>query len=90
MTTTRYTAIISKNPNFFGDVHVARASLARTDVDRVDVEADTLDDVFAMLNHGSGREMPGYRGRSLSVGDVVIDRVDGKTYMVAPFGWEEI
>lgn len=78
MTTTRYTAIISKNPNFFGDLDAARNSLTNASVDeRVDVaEARTLDDVFAMLNHGSGREMPGYCGRSLSVGMAISLRID--------------
>jgi hypothetical protein len=55
----------------------------------VQVEAENLDDVYAQLNHGSGVELKGYHGRSLSVGDVVVPST-GPAMMCASFGWEVI
>jgi hypothetical protein len=50
-----------------------------------------LEDVFAEMNgHGpSGRFPDGYRGRSLSVGDVVWDPA-GQGWLCAAAGWQEL
>lgn len=49
---------------------------------------DAADELFVRLNHGSGREEPGYRGRSLSVGDVV--EIDGFALRCMPVGWQRV
>ena len=89
----KYTAIILAEPNFAGDplTSLRRTSRATSFLDytRVPLDAEDLDDVFAQLNHGSGRELAGYRGRSLSVGDLVIDP-DGRVFMCAANGWEQL
>lgn len=51
----------------------------------------TLEDVFAMFNHGSGRECPGFVRsgiRSLSVGDFV--QIDGNWWQCKSIGWEMV
>ena len=50
-----------------------------------DVDARGLEDIFYIFN----MEHPaGYRGRSLSVSDVV--EINGKHYFCDSFGWEQI
>lgn len=47
--------------------------------------------VFARLNHGSGSELPGYKGRSMSVGDTVevpVAEDRTATLRCAGLGWE--
>lgn len=63
---------------------------------RVEVEVGDLRNeqaaelVFCRLNHGSGQELEGYRGRSMSVDDCVEVPTEGEgTLMLrcAPTGW---
>lgn len=54
--------------------------------DRVEVEAECVEHVFQRLNHGSGDEMPGYTGRSFSVGDAVVDG-EGSVHLCLATGW---
>jgi len=58
----------------------------RDDTDVVQVQAENLEHVFALLNHGSGQELDGYMGRSLSVGDFVVDST-GRAWLCDSFGW---
>ena len=63
-------------------------ALDRSSYDEVfsgDVPCDSLEDVYYMFN----MEHPaGYRGRSLSVSDVV--EIDGVFYFCDSFGWKRI
>lgn len=65
-----FTAYVLRRPNFSGDVTTSLQRLAEGAV-AVPLEAEDLEHVFAQLNHDSGCTLPGYAGRSLSVGDVV-------------------
>jgi hypothetical protein len=84
-----YTAYLPRNGNFSKDIVVAQKAVQGLFADVVVLEAANLEDVYDQLNHGSGRELEGYRGRSLSVGDVVV-KPDGKLMMVDSCGWMEI
>lgn len=59
---------------------------------RFEVSEDTtLEDVFAMFNHGSGRECLQFvqaRIRSLSVGDFV--QIDGNWWQCKSISWEMV
>lgn len=90
-TMTKYIAYLPRFGNFSKDLVVARKAIAGLDSEAVVLEAMNLEDVFAQLNHGSGSELEGYEGRSLSVGDAVCeaDRL-GRAWMVDSFGWTEI
>lgn len=70
-----------------------RAATCRGAYTLVELEASDAGDVFGQLNHGSGCELPGYGGRSMSVGDAcyagrATDLV-GPCYVdiCAPVGW---
>lgn len=92
-----YRVLILGKTNFEGDLAKAHdvtvEALANGDKavlsTVVTLEAANIDEVFVKLNHGSGEELPGYRGRSLSVGDVVIDEA-GVASMCAPSGWRRL
>lgn len=85
-----YTAYLPKYGNYSKDMRIAvRASLRLDDTAVVTLQAEALDHVFALLNHGSGCELPGYKGRSLSVGDLVQDP-QGKFWLCDSMGWKEI
>lgn len=82
-----FTAILPRNGNFNKSVRVAFDALENMiPNDIVTLQAETLGEVFAKLNHGSGQELEGYQGRSLSVGDVVIDGRD-RAWMCDSCGW---
>jgi hypothetical protein len=91
----RFTAVVLHRPVFRVDVAGSLAEAVRG-ADLVPVDADDLDDVYAQLNHGSGREKSGYRGRSLSVGDIILPGALtvfpageqlGPAWLVAPAGF---
>lgn len=85
-----FTVYLPKRGNFDKRLDTALgAVLGVVDSDVVVLEAAGLEDVFAALNHGSGRELEGYRGRSLSVGDVVV-KPDGSMMMCDSCGWKKI
>ncbi len=91
----RYTAVVLHRPVFRVDVAGSLAEAVRG-AELVTLDARDLDDVYAQLNHGSGRERPGYRGRSLSVGDLILPGAlaafpsgarRGSAWLVAPTGF---
>lgn len=86
----KFIAILPKNGNFSKDRTVAKRAVTNMVAsDRVELEADSIEDVYAQLNHGSGQELKGYTGRSLSVGDVVIDD-ENTAWMCDSFGWSAL
>jgi hypothetical protein len=78
------------------DLRFGQPAPAKVDLDAytfiANVDASNLDDLFRRMNvvDGSDFEMPQkLRCRSMSVGDVAIDR-DGKAHYCASFGWENV
>lgn len=71
---------------------IGRRLLDQVEHTEVQFQADSLSDVFEVMN-GVGpnwRDRVGrYRGRSMSAGDVAWT-YDGKGWLCAPVGWEEI
>lgn len=90
-----FTAFLLTNPNFSADPTKSRRAFlqsARTGAgtESVLLEAENFDDVYAQLNHGSGRELAGYKGRSLSMGDLIMSWPDQKLVMVSAHGFSEL
>lgn len=108
--TSTFTALLWKRPTFRADADSLAAAGAlfplterhlAAEVDAVEVPTTTDDpdcalaEVFVRLNHGSGDELPGYRGRSFSVGDVVVEGTvedargcrRPRAWICAPVGW---
>lgn len=82
----KFTALLRKSPSFI------RPPAGVPDpafCDAVEVEAECVEHVFARLNHGSGEEVPGYNGRSFSVGDAVVDG-EGNVHLCLSMGWEVV
>jgi hypothetical protein len=84
-----YTAIILTDPDFTDNQKRLTHEIAMDRVTKIPLEAEDLEDVFVKLNHGSGGELRGYHGRSLSVGDGVKDP-EGKLFIVAGCGFTEV
>lgn len=85
-----YTVYLPKRGNFSKKLAIALGAVVGTiESDVVTLQAESLEDVYDQLNHGSGRELEGYRGRSLSVGDVVV-KSDGSMMMCDSVGWRKI
>ena len=58
-----------------------------------DVDAENLEEVFKVCNIGPEEKIQvteGAKPRSLSVGDIVVDRTDYNAYVVAPFGFDKL
>jgi hypothetical protein len=55
------------------------------------IDGETLDDVFAIGNMGPESKIERVEPmHSVSVGDIIQDVIDNKTFVVAKFGFEEI
>ena len=85
----KFVAYLPKNGNFSKDLQVAKDAAWGVNADAVELEAESIEHVYAQLNHGSGHELPGYTGRSLSVGDVVVEE-GGEAWMCDSFGWRNL
>lgn len=85
----KFVAYLPKTGNFSKNLQVAKDAAWGVNSDAVELEAGSIDEVFAKLNHGSGQELEGYRGRSLSVGDVVVTE-GGEAFMCDSFGWKNL
>ncbi len=56
-----------------------------------ELEAAGLEQVFRLMNVVDGTELPvKLKVRSLSVGDVVVEKASGKKWYCASIGWKEI
>lgn len=85
-----FTAYLPKNGNFRkSGIKAYMCVSGHVESDVVQLQAENLEHVYAQLNHGSGCELEGYKGRSLSVGDVVVSP-EGETFMVDSFGWRKL
>jgi hypothetical protein len=70
----------------------AELALVRRGVQRTEVvlrSCQSVEDVFAVMNGQGAGFPPGYRGRSLSTGDIVWDP-EGRGWVCAPVGWREL
>lgn len=85
----RYIAYLPTFGNFSQDIEVAKKAAWGVGAEAVELEAESIDEVFAKLNHGSGQELEGYTGRSLSIGDVVVSD-GGEAFMCASTGWKNL
>ena len=55
------------------------------------IDGETLDDVFSIGNMGPESKIERVEPmHSVSVGDIIQDVIDNKTFVVAKFGFEEI
>ena len=55
------------------------------------IDGETLDDVFTIGNMGPESKIERVESmHSVSVGDIIQDVIDNKTFVVAKFGFEEI
>ena len=55
------------------------------------IDGETLDDVFSIGNMGPESKIERVESmHSVSVGDIIQDVIDNKTFVVAKFGFEEI
>lgn len=59
-------------------------------VEIVHLDARDHEDVFRILNIAREETEPVYRGRSMSVGDILVDHGQHKVFRCAPAGWQEL